>query len=142
ATPTFGLLRVVESDTTIIDGSHNHKVHAGSTVFTNFVSACMDPTVFPDPHKVKLDRDENLYIHHGYGPHSCIGRDIVVTSMAAQLKVFGKLKGLRRAQGGRGKLKTKTVNGAFKVYMKEDWSGWWPFPTSMRVEWDAFEEEF
>jgi hypothetical protein len=118
----------------------------------------MDPTVFPDPEAIKLDRPDSSYIHHGYGPHACLGRPIVVTAMAAQLRVFGRLKGLRRAPGLEGQLKSQTINGAFKVYMREDWSDWWPYPTSeflfllcergvadcvvaMKVHFDGFEDE-
>jgi hypothetical protein len=58
-------------------------------------------------------------------------------------------------------MKCQKVNGAFKVYMKEDWSDWWPFPTSelilpficsvegqgadgfvaMKVHFDGFDED-
>ena len=93
----------------------------------------MDPTKFPDPEEIKLDRPDADYIHHGWGPHACLGRPIVMTSMAAQLKVFAKLKNLRRAPGLQGQLKSTTVNGAVKVFMKEDWSDWWAFPTSKQA---------
>lgn len=64
------------------------------------------------------------YIHFGRGPHACLGRPIAVTAMAAQLRIFAQLKNLRRAPGIAGELKSKTVNGSFKVFMKEDWSDW------------------
>lgn len=79
------------------------------------------------------------YIHFGRGPHACLGRPIAVTAMAAQLRIFAQLKNLRRAPGIAGELKSKTVNGSFKVFMKEDWSDWWPFPSTMSVQWDGFE---
>lgn len=64
-----------------------------------------------------------------------------MTAMAAQLKVFGQLKNLRRAPGLQGQLKSKE-NGAFKLFMKEDWSSWWYFPTTMKVMFDGFEDKF
>jgi Cytochrome P450 len=143
ATPSFGLVRVAaEDDIVIQDGKRKLNFNKGDTVFTNFVSACMDPTIFPDPEEVKLDRPEELYIHHGHGPHSCLGRPIVTTAMAAQLKVFGKLKNIRRASGLQGELKHKVVNGAFKAYMNEDWSSWWFFPSTLKVHFDSFEDGF
>jgi hypothetical protein len=53
-----------------------------------------------------------------------------MTAMATQLRVFAKLKNLRRVAGPQGEIKSTIVNGAIKVFMKEDWSDWWPFPTS------------
>ncbi|KAK9241973.1 hypothetical protein V1506DRAFT_549035 [Lipomyces tetrasporus] len=50
--------------------------------------------------------------------------------MAAQLKVFGKLENMRRAPGGQGFMKYKIANGALRMYMKEDWSYWWSYPSS------------
>jgi linoleate 10R-lipoxygenase len=61
--------------------------------------------------------------------------------MAAQLRCFAKLKGLRRAPGLEGQLKNKLVNGTFKVYMREDWSDWWPYPTTMKVVFDGFADD-
>ncbi|KAL3419627.1 linoleate diol synthase [Phlyctema vagabunda] len=143
ATPAFGLVRVAAVDgIEIKDGKKTAKFNKGDHAFTDFVTACVDPAVFPDPYQVKLDRPEELYIHHGHGPHSCLGKPMVVIAMAAQLRMFARLKNLRRAPGLQGEMKSKTVNGAFKVYMKEDWSAWWPFPTTMKVQFDGFEDGF
>jgi hypothetical protein len=52
--------------------------------------------------------------------------------MAAQLKVLAKLKNLRRAPGPQGQMKSARPTpspGKVEVFMKEDWSDWWPFPT-------------
>lgn len=132
ATPAFGLLRRVDVDETFIEDGPNNTIHLkrNDQIYVNFVSAGMDPTKFPDPQEIKLDRPSEAYIHHGWGPHACLGRPMVVTAMAAQLKVFGRLQGLRRAPGLAGRLKSTTINGVIKVYMKEDWSDWTPFPTS------------
>jgi len=46
------------------------------------------------------------------------------------------LKGLRRAPGLQGHMKTIKKGRGFKVYMKEDWSSFWPFPTCMKVRFD------
>ncbi|RDW83399.1 hypothetical protein BP5796_04890 [Coleophoma crateriformis] len=141
ATPSFGLVRIAAEDGIVIDdGKKKRTFNIGDRVFTNFVSACMDPTVFPEPQKVKLDRPEELYIHHGSGPHACLGKPMVITSMAAQLRVFGRLKNLRRTPGVQGELKHKMLESTIRVYMKEDWGSWWPFPTTMKVQFDGFEE--
>jgi linoleate 10R-lipoxygenase len=92
----------------------------------------MDEKAFPNPTEIDITRDPNLYVHHGYGPHKCIGRPIVEIAMAAQLKVFAKLKNLTRAPGPQGEMKSTFPTpspGKIEVFMKEDWSDWWPFPT-------------
>lgn len=128
STPTCGLTRIADADTTIEDGQRSIPVKKGDRIFVDLATACLDPDVFPNPLTIDLARPLDKYIHHGWGPHTCIGRPMVVTAMAAQLRVFAQLKNLRRATGAAGELKSKTVNGPFKVFIKEDWSEWWPFP--------------
>lgn len=138
----FGLLRKSRVDTVIDDNGKQVPVSTGDTLYTDFVSAGLDPEVFPDPLKIDITRDRGLYVHHGFGAHECLGRPIVEVAMAAQLKVFAKLKDLRRAPGAQGVMK-RTVPppnpvssdphenpGRIEAFMKEDWSDWWPFPTS------------
>ena len=139
-TSAFGLVRDVQQDVTIQDGKEKVTFKKGEQVFTNFVKAGMDPEVFPEPEKIKLDRDPKLYIHHGWGSHACIGRNIATNALATQLVCLSKLKNLRRVPGGQGQLKYKIVNDAFKVYMKTDWSDYWPFPTTMKVLYDGIED--
>ena len=154
--PTFGLTRLADADIVVDDCERWVPVKTGMQVLVDIATACLDPTVFPNPRAIDLTRPMDKYIHHGWGPHRCVGRSINMTAMAAQLRVFAQLKNLRRAPGMAGELKSKKVNGPFKVFMKEDWSDWWPFPTSestfckvqtatliliaaMNVQWDGFE---
>ena len=138
----FGLVRRVAVAGTVVDGAKKVHLKEGDTIYTDFISAGMDPDVFPNPAEIDITRDKSLYIHQGHGPHRCIGRPIVEMSMASQLRVLAKLKGLRRAPGEQGRLKSsapKTPNpvsshpeaapGKIDIFMKEDWSDWWPFPT-------------
>lgn len=132
-----GALRIVSApNTSIQDGKNTLTPPAGSTIFANFNTAGLDPTVFPNPLEVKLDRPDDLYIHHGYGGHACLGRQIVMTAMAVQLRAFARLKNLRRVAGPAGQLKSTIVNGAFKVFMAEDWSQWTPFPSTWKLYYD------
>lgn len=137
----FGLLRTSRVNTTISDQGKEVPIKTGAMLYTDFVSAGLDETVFPKPLEIDITRDRNLYIHHGFGAHACLGRPIVEVAMAAQLKVFAKLKNLRRAPGLQGEMK-RTVPppnpvssdphenpGRIEAFMKEDWSDWWPFPT-------------
>jgi len=123
---------------TVVDGEKQLPVKRGDTIFADFVTANVDAKAFPDPLKIKLDRPDSSYIYQGYGEHTCLGRPIVMVSMAVQLGAFARLKNLRRAPGPAGQLKATTVNGAFQVYMNEDWSDWTPFPANMKVQFDEF----
>ena len=134
STPAFGLLRNFEGDHIEIDDGPNGKteLQKGDQVFVNFVACGLDPEAFPDPKEIKLDRDSDKYIHHGWGKHACLGRNIVTTAIATQLKCLAKCKNLRRAPGPQGQMKYTVQQGAFRVYMKEDWGDSWPFPTTMK----------
>lgn len=132
-----GALRVVAvSGASIQDGDRAITPAAGSALLADFNTAGRDPSVFPDPTEVKIDRPDDLYIHHGYGGHACLGRKTVEIAMAVQLRAFARLKNLRRAPGPAGQLKTTAVNGAFKVFMAEDWSQWTPFPSTWKLYYD------
>jgi len=103
----------------------------------DLVTASMDPKTFPDPDKVVLDRDLDTYIHYGMGPHQCLGYDISKLGLTAMLKTVGKLSNLRRAPGPQGELKKITLPGGFSMYMMANQSSYFPFPTSMKVQWDG-----
>ncbi|KAH6976751.1 heme peroxidase family protein [Ilyonectria destructans] len=134
STPAFGLIRVTGADKIDVqDGPDIVSVKSGDTVFTNFITAGLDPSKFPDPYEIKLDRPDDLYIHHGWGPHACLGRAIVTVAGASMLRICARLNNFRRAPGPAGEMKSKTVNGAFKVFLSEDGSQWGPFPTNKKV---------
>jgi linoleate 8R-lipoxygenase/9,12-octadecadienoate 8-hydroperoxide 8R-isomerase len=97
----------------------------------------MDPVTFPEPDKVKLDRDMNLYAHFGFGPHQCLGLGLCKTALTTMLKVIGRLDNLRRAPGGQGKLKKLSGPGGIAMYMTPDQTAFFPFPTTMKIQWDG-----
>jgi hypothetical protein len=142
APAAYGLLRKSRVNATIDDAGKKVSVKADDQLYTDFFSAGLDPKVFKNPKEININRDRSLYLHHGYGQHMCLGRPIVEVAMAAQLKVFAKLKNLRRAPGLQGQMKKtnppanpvssdpQPTPGRIDVFMKEDWSDWWPFPTS------------
>ncbi|EXK24073.1 hypothetical protein FOMG_19185 [Fusarium oxysporum f. sp. melonis 26406] len=141
STPAFGLLRTVVADKADLrDGPRVVSVKKGDTIFTDFVTAGLDATKFPDPYEIKLDRPDDLYIHHGWGPHACLGRPIVTVAGASMLRVCARLGNLRRAPGQAGEMKSKRVNDAFKVYLAENGSKWGPFPVSKKVVFDKTTE--
>jgi hypothetical protein len=95
------------------------------------VGANVDPVAFPDPLEIKLDRDPKSYVNYGWGPHSCIGKEINIIANTAILKCFALLPGLRRAPGPQGELKYVIKNEVVKMYLQEDWGSYFFFPTSM-----------
>jgi len=147
----FGLFRtVVPKSCSIPDGGT--QINSGDTVFVNFVAAGRDPAVFADPLDIKLDRSRDLYIQQGIGKHTCPGKRITPVAMAAMLRVFARLKGLEpvavapyRNGDGDGEeswLKWRGVPGTpFRVYMRPDGSDDWPFPTTLKVRFDAFDAD-
>ncbi|KAJ9612991.1 hypothetical protein H2200_002932 [Cladophialophora chaetospira] len=149
APAAFGLLRKANIDTVIDDNGKKVKISSGDQIYVDFITAGLDETTFPNPRTIDPTRDRSLYVHHGYGPHSCLGRPMVEVAMAAQLKVFAKLKNLRRAPGPQGMLKKtipapnptsndpKANPGSIEVFMLEDWSSWYPFPTTLKVQHDG-----
>jgi cytochrome P450 len=82
---------------------------------------------------VLLDRPIESYIHYGVGPHTCLGGDVSKVAITAMLKTVGRLDNLRRAPGEQGKLKKIPRPGGFYIYMREDYGGYFPFPTSKSI---------
>lgn len=97
----------------------------------------MDPSVFPEPEKVRLDRDMDAYMHFGFGPHQCLGYGICRLALTTMLKVVGRLDNLRRAPGAQGHLKRLAGPGGISEYMTADHSSYFPFPTTMKIQWDG-----
>lgn len=138
-----GVLRVSPESTTLTDGPNTTPLPAGSQLFCDFMTAGRDPSKFPDPDTVKLDRPEESYIHHGWGPHACLGRPIVTTAGAAMLRAFAReCPKVRRAPGAQGEMKRKLYNGAFPVFLSEDGASWENFPVAKKVLFDMVGESF
>ena len=115
---------------------------AGDLVYVDFSTSSRDPSIFPNPLEIDLNRPDTSYIHFGWGKHACLGRPIAEVAMAAQLKVFAKLKNLRRARGAQGQMKSGVVPGTdIRAFMSEDWGSWSPLPASLKVEHDGFVAE-
>ncbi|SPO05473.1 related to Psi-producing oxygenase A [Cephalotrichum gorgonifer] len=140
STPAFGLIRTVDTEkATIQDGPQVKTVQKGDTVLTSFITAGQDPSKFPDPQQIKLDRPESSYIHHGWGPHECLGRPIVTVAAASTLRTCARLENFRRAPGPMGEMRSKPVAGGFfREFLAADGSEWGPFPRTKKVVFDGF----
>jgi len=134
---TFGSYRESTVHTTIDDGGKPIKVKPGDKVFCSFVGANRDPTRFPNPDTVRVDRPLESYIHYGIGPHKCLGMEASRVGLTAMFKTVAKLENLRRAPGSQGVMKKVSRPGGFYVYMTSQMTGYFPFPTTWKVHYDG-----
>ncbi|ROT38441.1 linoleate diol synthase [Sodiomyces alkalinus F11] len=134
---TFGSYRDAAADDVIVEADGRRvEVKKGDRVFVSFVGAARDPVRFPEPEKVDPRRPLEAYIHYGLGPHACLGREASQVALTEMFRALFKRRNVRRQPGALGELKKVPRPGGFFVYMREDWSGLWPFPCSMTVMWD------
>ncbi|KAK0508750.1 hypothetical protein JMJ35_009026 [Cladonia borealis] len=94
----------------------------GKVVLCNITAAFRDPSVYPDPDQVKLDRPMELYQMWSIGPHRCAGRAIAITAVASMGKIKfvpGPLPGSRK-------------------YLSDDWSQYQPFAGCWKVNFDDY----
>jgi linoleate 8R-lipoxygenase/9,12-octadecadienoate 8-hydroperoxide 8R-isomerase len=113
----------------------------------DLILVSQDPTAFPKPEEVDLTRPLDTYIHYGWGPHQCAGMDASMVAMTAMFKTVLALPNVQRAQGGgprgswygpsQGVLKTLDGPYGLTLYMTADQSSIFPFPTTMKIQWDA-----
>ncbi|TVY82279.1 Psi-producing oxygenase A [Lachnellula suecica] len=129
------------------DGSDTVTVPVGGRILVDLILASRDPTAFPEPLEVRLDRPLDTYLHYGLGPHQCAGMDASIVAMTAMFKTVFGLKNLRRAQGSapsggwygesQGEIKKIPGPAGVVIYMTPDQSSFFPFPTTMKVQWDV-----
>ncbi|MDO8391491.1 MAG: cytochrome P450 [Actinomycetota bacterium] len=71
-TPAPGDGRTVTQDCEYAD----QQLKEGDRLWLSWAMANRDPSVFPDPHKIKLDRTNNRHSSFGLGIHRCIGSNV------------------------------------------------------------------
>ncbi|PYI22509.1 heme peroxidase [Aspergillus japonicus CBS 114.51] len=134
---SVALPRYVAKPTVIEDAGKKLALKTGQLVYCNLVAASRDPVCFPEPETVRLDRDMSAYAHFGWGPHQCLGMSLCKLALTTMLKVVGRLDNLRRAPGPQGQLKKIPSHGGITIYMTADQSSFWPFPSTMKIQWDG-----
>lgn len=65
-----------------------HAVEPGAQLSLGFGFANRDPAVFPDPHRLVLDRTPNPHVAFGHGPHRCLGEHLARTELAVVLSAW------------------------------------------------------
>lgn len=125
---TFGAFREAKTNLTVQDNGKTVEIQPGNKVFASFVEANRDPSVFPEPNEVKLDRPLDSYISAGQGTNTGFGQEITKIALVAMLRVVARLQGLRRATGPQGQLKRIPQEGGYYVYLRQDGTSYFPFP--------------
>jgi cytochrome P450 len=111
------LFRIAREDYPLARGQiHGVTIPKGMTVVALTQSAMFDGRKVDQPGEFRIDRPAYIYMHFGYGLHSCFGRYINQVQIPCILKPLLICKALRRAVGDAGKL---TYRG--------------PFPSSLQV---------
>ncbi len=116
-----GLFRVAAEDHTIAKGSlHATAIPKGALVLAATQSAMFDERIVDSPNDFRVDRPDYIYMHWGYGLHTCFGQYVNQVQIPGILKPLLKRQGLRRAAGLAGQL---MYDG--------------PFPSNLGVEFEA-----
>ena len=112
-----GIQRVCVEDYIVAKGTlRSTKIPKGTIVLAATQSAMMDQRKVDQPSKFRLDRPSYIYMHFGYGLHTCFGQYINLAQIPAILKAVLKQKELRRVAD------MKSVG---------------PFPVNLEIEFDV-----
>jgi len=117
--------RLAISDCSIQTGQQQILIKKDQIVSISLSSALNDPSVFPDPTIIKIDRNRDNYLFFGYSFHECLARFLVPVFITTALKPVFLLKNIRRANGRSGRLLYESLNGDVG-----------PWPTSMIMWYD------
>ena len=64
------------------------RIARGAKVILRLDRANRDPDVFPDPHRLKLDRHPAGHVAFGAGPHACVGAPLIRLAAPPGIAVF------------------------------------------------------
>jgi cytochrome P450 len=115
-----GVVRLAAEDYTVAKNTiRATKIPRGATVVALTQSAMFDEKIVDSPNDFRTDRPAYIYMHYGYGLHTCFGQYINQAQIPGILKPLLRRKNLRRADSDAGKLR---------------YTG--PFPSSLNVAFD------
>jgi cytochrome P450 len=116
-----GLIRIAAEDYTVARSEmHATKIPKGTEVLAATQSAMFDGRMVDSPNEFQIGRPDYIYLHFGFGLHSCFGQYVNRVQIPGILKPLLQRKGLRRAPGPAGQLQIKG-----------------PFPSGLAVEFDT-----
>ena len=111
-----GLARVANQDYVLGQGHWRAtKIPKGRNLFLHLQSAMLDGSKVIEADSFRLDRPAYIYMHYGYGLHTCFGQYINSVQISRILQAVLKLKGLRRAPGEAGQLQ---IEGEFPAHLR------------------------
>ncbi|WP_030902301.1 cytochrome P450 [Streptomyces sp. NRRL F-5126] len=87
-----GMPRVATEDV-VVGGV---RISAGDAVYVSYLAANRDPTVFSDPDRLDLARDEAPHLAFGHGAHYCVGA--ALTRMLAEVVLTTVVRDLPTAR--------------------------------------------
>lgn len=115
------LLRTCHEEYVLARGTDREmRIPKGTLVIASTISAMFDPAVMQEPDEFRVDRPPEGYMHFGRGLHTCYGERINHIVLPEVLGCLLRLRNLRRAPGGEGRMKFEG-----------------PFPDRLVVEFDA-----
>lgn len=99
------VVRYCEQDYVIAeDTDRKLRIPAGTVVLAATASAMMDDDEIEDPEEFRTDRADYLFMHFGYGHHTCLGDQVGMVEITAMIKRLLLRDGLRRASGADGQV--------------------------------------
>lgn len=116
------VVRFCEQDYIVAeDTDRKMRIPAGTVVLASTASAMMDDNEIDDPEQFQLNRQDYIYMHFGYGHHTCLGDQVAMAEIPAMVKRLLLRDNLRRAAGADGQIDAKGG----------------PFPEKFVLEYDA-----
>ncbi|HYO55228.1 cytochrome P450 [Archangium sp.] len=100
------LLRACHQDYVLAKGTDREvRIPKGTLVIASTISAMFDPAVMRDPDAFRVDRPPQGSMHFGRGMHTCFGEHINHVVLPEVLQCLLRLRNLRRAPGGEGRMR-------------------------------------
>ncbi|TDW59951.1 cytochrome P450 [Novosphingobium sp. PhB55] len=99
---------------------HGIPMKAGEAVLLPTFLAGRDPTAWPNPHLIDIDRRPR-HITFGMGPHVCLGVHLAKREMKIMLEAFlGRMRNIRQPAGGRYEYHTTNTIGVDRLDLEWD----------------------
>ncbi|KAL4949304.1 heme peroxidase [Aspergillus filifer] len=132
-----GVFRKAQTNLYVKEGDLDINLKPGDEILLGSTQANRDPTAFPDPASVRLDRPDDSYLNYGVGSQIGLGKEATLTAVTAMVRAAFSVDNLRPAPGPQGILKKVERPDGYTVYMREDYGAFSPYPTTFRVHFDG-----